>query len=93
MTTETQARPTFLCGLPISLLELVRHRLRNLVQHVEKFKKGHRLLEFPDEIGEGVEHELPQVGEADFVPFKQKARRYRNQRRRAARSLCAIRDP
>ena len=31
---------------------------------------------FADEIGEGVEHELPQVGEADFARFKQKARHF-----------------
>ena len=32
--------------------------------------------DFADEIGEGVEHELPQVGEADFARFKQKARHF-----------------
>ena len=31
---------------------------------------------FADEIGDGVEHELPQVGEADFARFKQKARHF-----------------
>ena len=27
---------------------------------------------FADEIGEGIEHELPQVGEADFARFKRR---------------------
>jgi type I site-specific restriction endonuclease len=31
---------------------------------------------FADEIGDGVEHVLPQVGEADFARFKQKARHF-----------------
>src|SRR6202171_899314 len=31
---------------------------------------------FADEIGDGIEHELPQVCEADFARFKQKARHF-----------------
>lgn len=63
-------------GVTVSLLELVRLRLRDLVQHVEKGKKAIVYSDFADEIGEGVEHELPQVGEADFARFKAKARHF-----------------
>jgi type I restriction enzyme R subunit len=63
-------------GVTIPLLELVRLRLRNLVQHIEKSKKAVVYSNFADEIGDGVEHELPQVGEADFARFKQKARHF-----------------
>ena len=35
-----------------------------------------RYSNFADEIGDGVEHELPQIGEADFARFKQKARHF-----------------
>jgi type I restriction enzyme R subunit len=61
-------------GVTVPLLELVRLRLRDLVQHIEKSRKAVVYSNFADEIGEGVEHELPQVGEADFARFKQKAR-------------------
>ncbi|HVJ78253.1 MAG TPA: DEAD/DEAH box helicase family protein [Hyphomicrobium sp.] len=63
-------------GVTVSLLELVRLRLRDLVQHIEKSKKAIVYSNFADEIGDGVEHELPQVGEADFARFKQKARHF-----------------
>ena len=63
-------------GVTVSLLEFVRRRLRNLVQHIEKSKKAIVYSNFADEIGDGVEHELPQVGEADFARFKQKARHF-----------------
>jgi type I restriction enzyme, R subunit len=52
----------------------VRLRLRNLVQHIQKGKKALVYSDFADEIGEGVELELPQVGDVDFKRFKQKAR-------------------
>jgi type I restriction enzyme R subunit len=61
-------------GVTVPLLELVRLRLRDLVQHIEKSRKAVVYSNFADEIGEGIEHELPQVGEADFARFKQKAR-------------------
>jgi type I restriction enzyme, R subunit len=51
-------------------------RLRDLVQHIEKSRKAIVYSNFVDEIGEGVEHELPQIGEADFERFKQKARHF-----------------
>jgi type I restriction enzyme R subunit len=51
-------------------------RLRDLVQHIEKSRKAIVYSNFADEIGDGVEHELPQVGEADFARFKQKARHF-----------------
>jgi type I restriction enzyme R subunit len=54
----------------------VRRRLRNLVQHIEKSKKAVVYSNFIDEIGEGMVHELPQVGEADFARFKAKARHF-----------------
>jgi type I restriction enzyme R subunit len=63
-------------GVTVPLLELVRLRLRDLVQHIEKSKKAVVYSDFSDEIGEGVEHELPQVGEADFARFKAKARHF-----------------
>ena len=63
-------------GITVPLLELVRLRLRDLVQHIEKSKKAIVYSNFADEIGEGVEHELPQFGETDFVRFKQKARHF-----------------
>lgn len=37
---------------------------------------GRAYSNFADEIGEGEERELPQVGEADFARFKQKARHF-----------------
>lgn len=63
-------------GVTVPLLELVRLRLRDLVQHIDKSKKAIVYSNFADEIGEGVEHELPQFGEADFARFKQKARHF-----------------
>jgi type I restriction enzyme R subunit len=55
---------------------LARLRLRDLVQHIEKGKKAVVYSNFADEIGEGVELELPQIGEADFARFKLKARHF-----------------
>lgn len=63
-------------GVTVPLLELVRLRLRELVQHIEKSRKAVVYSDFADEIGDGVEHELPQVGEANFARFKQKARHF-----------------
>ena len=63
-------------GVNVPLLELVRLRLRDLVQHIDKSKKAIVYSNFADEIGEGIEHQLPQVGEADFARFKQKARHF-----------------
>ena len=63
-------------GVTVPLLELVRLRLRDLVQHIEKSRRAIVYSNFPDEIGEGVERELPQVGETDFARFKQKARHF-----------------
>lgn len=63
-------------GVTVALLELVRLRLRDLVQHIDKSKKAIVYSNFADEIGDGVEHELPQIGEADFARFKQKARHF-----------------
>lgn len=63
-------------GVTVPLLELVRLRLRDLVQHIDRKRKAIVYSNFADEIGEGVEHALPQVGEADFVRFKQKARHF-----------------
>jgi type I restriction enzyme R subunit len=63
-------------GVTVPPLELVRLRLRDLVQHIEKSRRAIVYSNFADEIGEGVEHELPQIGEADFARFKQKARHF-----------------
>jgi type I restriction enzyme R subunit len=54
----------------------VRIRLRDLIQHIEKAKKAVVYSDFTDEIGDGVELELPQVGAADFARFKSKARHF-----------------
>lgn len=66
-------------GVAVPLLELVRLRLRGLVQHIEKGRKAVVYSNFADEIGEGIEHELPQVGEVDFARFKAKARHFLKQ--------------
>ena len=42
----------------------------------EEDRKAVVYSDFTDEIGDGVEHELPQVGEAKFARFKQKARHF-----------------
>ncbi|GJD44196.1 UvrABC system protein B [Methylobacterium cerastii] len=63
-------------GVTVPLLELVRLRLRDLIQHIEKRKRAIVYSDFADEIGEGVAHDLPQVGEIDFVRFKAKARSF-----------------
>jgi type I restriction enzyme R subunit len=63
-------------GVTVPLLELVRLRLRDLVQHIEKTRRAVVYSNFADEIGDGVDIELPQVGEADFARFKQKARHF-----------------
>ncbi|MBM1170345.1 DEAD/DEAH box helicase family protein [Microvirga arabica] len=66
-------------GVTVPLLELVRLRLRDLVQHIEKCSRAIVYSNFADEVGEEVEHTLPQVGEVDFVRFKQKARAFLKQ--------------
>ncbi|MCA6104991.1 DEAD/DEAH box helicase family protein [Bradyrhizobium australafricanum] len=63
-------------GVTVPLLELVRIRLRDLIQHIEKSRKGIVYSDFTDEIGEGVEMTLPQIGAADFARFKLKARHF-----------------
>ena len=63
-------------GVSVPLLELVRLRLRNLIQHIEKGRRSIVYPNFADEIGAGEEIDLPQVGEADFARFKAKARHF-----------------
>ncbi|MBK1623500.1 DEAD/DEAH box helicase family protein [Afifella marina] len=63
-------------GVNVSLLEFVRFRLRNLVEHIERRKKSVVYSNFADEIGADVEIDLPQVGEVDFARFKRKARAF-----------------
>jgi type I restriction enzyme, R subunit len=63
-------------GVTVPLLELVRLRLRDLIQHIEKSRKATVYSNFADEIGDGIELQLPQVGEADFARFKAKARHF-----------------
>jgi len=63
-------------GVTVPLLEFVRLRLRDLAQHIDKARKAVVYSNFVDEIGEGVELALPQVGEADFARFRQKARHF-----------------
>ena len=45
-------------GVTVPLLELVRLRLRDLVQHIEKSRKAVVYSNFADEIGDGVEHAI-----------------------------------
>jgi type I restriction enzyme R subunit len=66
-------------GVTVPLLELVRLLLRDLVQHIEKRSRAIVYSNFADEVGEEIEHSLPQVGEVDFVRFKQKARAFLKQ--------------
>jgi type I restriction enzyme R subunit len=63
-------------GVTVPLLELVRIRLRDLIQHIEKSKKAVVYSDFDDKIGDGVELQLPQIGAADFARFKSKARHF-----------------
>jgi type I restriction enzyme R subunit len=63
-------------GITVPLLELVRLRLRNLVQHIEKGKRPIIYTNFEDELGEGSAIDLPEVGEVDFARFKRKARQF-----------------
>lgn len=63
-------------GISVPLLELVRLRLRGLVHHIERQRKAIVYTDFEDQLGEGTELELPQVGEVDFARFKSKARHF-----------------
>ncbi|HZG28507.1 MAG TPA: DEAD/DEAH box helicase family protein [Ensifer sp.] len=63
-------------GVTVPLLELVRLRLRGLVHHIEKGRKQIVYTNFEDQLGEGAELDLPQVGEVDFARFKRKARHF-----------------
>lgn len=63
-------------GVTVPLLELVRLRLRDLIQHIEKGKRAIVYSNFPDEMGDDVPVDLPQVGEVDLVRFKAKARAF-----------------
>lgn len=73
---EAIQTPEWWEGVTVPLLELVRLRLRNLIQHIEKGRKAIVYSNFADEIGSGEEIDLPQVGEADFARFKAKARHF-----------------
>ncbi|SFI64602.1 type I restriction enzyme, R subunit [Phyllobacterium sp. CL33Tsu] len=66
-------------GVTVPLLELVRLRLRNVVHHIEPGKKAIIYTDFKDQLGEGTELELPQVGEVEFARFKKKARHFLRQ--------------
>ena len=63
-------------GITVPLLELVRLRLRGLVHHIEKSKRAIVYTNFEDELGQGVEVSLPNVGEVDFARFRKKARHF-----------------
>src|SRR5690606_917180 len=63
-------------GINVPLLELVRLRLRNLVQHIDKTKRPLIYSDFEDELGTGAEIALPQIGSVDFARFKRKARHF-----------------
>ncbi len=73
---EAIQTPEWWEGVTVPLLEFVRLKLRDLVQHIEKGRKAVVYSNFADEIGAGEEVALPQVGEADFARFKAKARHF-----------------
>ena len=52
-------------GVTVPLLELVRLRLRDLVQHIEKGRKAIVYSNFADEIGTARRSTCRKVGEAD----------------------------
>jgi type I restriction enzyme R subunit len=65
------------------MLEEVRKKLRLLVPLIERSKKGVIYSDFGDEMGEGVEVELPgtggAVGSAEFLQFRKKAEHFLHQ--------------
>jgi type I restriction enzyme, R subunit len=63
-------------GVTAPLLELVRLRLRNLVQHIDRTKQRLVYTDFEDELGAGASIDLPQIGAVDFNRFKRKARHW-----------------
>lgn len=63
-------------GVTAPLLELVRLRLRNLVQHIAKTRGALVYSDFVDEVGVGAPIDLPQIGAVDFARFKRKARHF-----------------
>lgn len=63
-------------GVTAPLLELVRLRLRDLVQHIDKTKKRLVYADIEDELGVGATIDLPQIGAVDFNRFKRKARHF-----------------
>ena len=64
-------------GVTVPILELVRLRLRDLVQHIHKGRRSILYGNFDEEIGEGVEQDLSgQFGKTDFLNFKKKARSF-----------------
>lgn len=63
-------------GLTVPLLEVVRLRLRGLVQHIEKGKRKIVYTNFEDELGLSTDIDLPEIGEVDFARFKRKARHF-----------------
>lgn len=73
-------------GVTVPSLEIVRLRLRDLVQHIEKGRRSVVYTDFADDLGEGSEIALPQVGEVDFARFKAKARDFL----RASRNHIAL---
>jgi len=72
---EIQADPWWV-DVTVPLLELVRLRLRNLVQHIDKSKRPLVYSNFEDELGAGTGVNLPQIGSVDFTRFKRKARHF-----------------
>ncbi len=64
-------------GITVPILELVRLRLRDLVQHIQKERRSLLFSTFDDEIGEGTEQDLSgKFGKADFANFRKKARTF-----------------
>jgi type I restriction enzyme R subunit len=72
---EIQTDPWWV-GVTAPLLELVRLRLRDLVQHIDNTKKRLVYTDFEDELGDGRTVDLPQIGAVDFNRFRRKARHW-----------------
>ena len=61
----------------VPMLETARKRLRALVKLIEKGKKNVVYTDFEDELGEGADIDLPQVGTGmNLAKFKEKARQF-----------------
>lgn len=67
----------FWADITVEMLETVRRRLRSLVELIEARARKVMITDFEDEIAEGTEIDLPQLGAGlDKARFKMKARQF-----------------